>query len=173
MRVIGIDPGSAVTGYGIVEIGGGAIRHLDNGGIIPRRTDSHPRRLHEIFRGLTALIERHRPQVAVIENLFVAKNARSSLILGQARGAAILAAAAADLEIAEYAPSAVKQAIVGNGQASKRQVQCMVQALLGLPEIAMEDASDALAVAICHCHTAACTERIARATRGEEMRRRP
>ena len=162
MRVLGIDPGSSVTGYGIVEIAGGKLYHLDNGGIMPRSKLPYSKRLDHIFTNLTGLIEEHKPDMAVIENVFFAKNARSSLVLGQARGVAVLAAVRAGLEIAEYAPTEVKLAVVGNGKATKHQVQNMVKAILNLGEVAMEDASDALAIAICHCHTHKLQDKIAK-----------
>lgn len=111
MRVLGIDPGSNTTGYGILEESGGVIRHIDNGNITPGSKLSFPKRLHGIFESLTALIEEHRPDSVAIENVFVAKNARSSLLLGHARGAAMLAASSAGLSIEEYTPSQVKVAV--------------------------------------------------------------
>ena len=154
MRVLGIDPGSATTGYGIVESRDGGLRHVENGILSPGSNAPLPRRLLEIFRGVEALIARFRPDAVAIENIFIAKNARSSLLLGHARGVAMLAASAAELPVEEYTPMQVKQAVAGTGRADKSQVQQMVRALLKLPEIAAEDASDALAVAICHCNSA-------------------
>jgi len=162
MRVLGIDPGSNVTGYGIVECHGSTFKHIENGGISPRRGLAFPERLQNIFRGLKALMERFRPDAVAIENVFVAKNARSSLILGHARGVALLAASETGLTAAEYSPSQVKLAVTGSGRADKEQIQRMVRALLGLPEVACEDASDALAVAICHLNSAGIAERIRR-----------
>ena len=165
MIVLGIDPGSNVTGYGIVEGLGGAFRHIDNGTLSSDRALTLPRRLDLIFTRLQELIGSHRPDAVAIENLFVAKNARSSLILGHARGVAMLAASRAGLEPAEYTPSQVKSAVAGSGRADKEQMQKMVRMLLSLPEAAAEDASDALAVAICHINSAGLAERIARANR--------
>lgn len=162
MRVIGIDPGTRVTGYGIVEQQGRAIRHIENGNIGPDHKLPLPRRLLCIHDELVRLIEIHRPDIAAIEDVFVAKNARSSLLLGHARGVAMLAASAAGMGIAEYSPAEVKQAVVGQGRAAKNQIQEMVRIILGLPEVAAEDASDALAVAICHCHASGLRERIER-----------
>lgn len=162
MRVLGIDPGSIVTGYGIVECHGSAFKHIENGGISPRRGLAFPERLQKIFRGLKALMERFRPDAVAIENLFVAKNARSSLLLGHARGVALLAASETGLTAAEYSPSQVKLAVTGSGRADKEQIQRMVRALLDLPEVACEDASDALAVAICHLNSAKIAEQIRR-----------
>ena len=169
MRVIGIDPGSIITGYGIVEQGPGSIRHLDNGIIAPGEGLPFPKRLHAIHQGVVALIERHRPTAVAIENVFVARNARSSLLLGHARGVAMLAASAAGISVVEYTPSQVKLAVTGSGRADKGQIQRMVRAILGLPEVAAEDASDALAIAICHLNSAGLAERI----QAFSARRRP
>ena len=157
---MGIDPGSNVTGYGIVDSRDGAVRHIDNGAISPQGRLPFPQRLLAIHRELTGLIELHRPDAIVIESVFCAKNARSALILGHARGVAMLAAQAAAVPIAEYAPAQIKLALTGSGRADKGQMQRMVRAILSLPEIACEDASDALAAAICHCHTAGLTKSI-------------
>lgn len=150
MKILGIDPGSHTTGYGIVEVIDGKARHIDNGCIKPNKSGTFPQKLHEIFEDLKGLLDIHKPDVVAIENIFVAKNTRSSLILGHARGAAMLAATSKGLEVAEYTPAEVKMAITGSGRADKEQIQKMVKAILGLPEVAMEDASDALAIAICH-----------------------
>jgi len=166
MRVLGIDPGSNTTGYGILEESGGVIRHIDNGNISPGTKLPFHKRLHEIYDGLTGLIEAHRPEAVAIENVFVAKNARSSLLLGHARGVAILAASRAGLAIEEYTPSQVKVAITGSGRAGKEQIQLMVRAILSLPEVACEDASDALAVAICHLNSAGLRGALKRSQRG-------
>lgn len=153
MRVFGIDPGTTCTGYGIVDFVNNSLAHVDNGGISPSAKLPLNKRLNEIYSSLASLIEKHRPDTVVIEGLFMAKNARSSLILGHARGVAILAASKAGLDIAEYSPAEVKKAIVGTGMATKHQIQQMVKMMLKLPEIAIEDASDALAIAICHCNS--------------------
>jgi crossover junction endodeoxyribonuclease RuvC len=162
MRIIGIDPGSNITGYGIVELSGGGMRHIESGNIAPARGTPLPRRLLEICDGLSALIGRHRPDAAAIEDVFVSKNARSSLLLGHARGAAMIAACRAGLAVEEYQPSQVKQAVAGTGRATKEQMQLMVRAILRLPEVACEDASDALAVAICHANSQGLAGAIAR-----------
>lgn len=163
MKVLGIDPGSHITGYGVVERERNSIRHIDNGGIFSSSKLKLAARLCDIFTKLTVLIDNHRPDAIAIENLFVAKNARSSLMLGHARGVALVSAARAGVPIWEYTPSQVKQAVVGQGSATKHQIQHMVRAILGLPEIAQEDASDALAVAICHCQTSEFLAQIERA----------
>ena len=163
MRVLGIDPGSNITGYGIIESCGGVIRHLDNGNISPGTKLPFHKRLKGIYEGIAELIEEFNPESVAIENVFVAKNARSSLLLGHARGVAMIAASRAGVDIEEYSPSQVKMAVSGSGRASKEQVQRMVKAILKLPEIACEDASDALAVAICHVNSAGLKSAIAKA----------
>lgn len=142
-----------MTGYGIVEIDGSKANHLDNGGIHLPTSKALPHRLSIIYKEVTALIERFQPDSFAIENVFVAKNVSSTLKLGHARGAAMVAAVNAGLPVAEYTPSQVKKALTGYGAASKDQMQRMVKAVLNLPEQAFEDASDALAVALCHCQS--------------------
>jgi len=153
MRVLGIDPGSRITGYGIVDEQGNRLVHVDNGAIFTDSATDFAGRLKLIFEGLLAVIAEYRPDQVAVENIFFATNAQSALKLGQARGAAIVAAVHAGLPVAEYTALQVKQAVVGQGRAEKGQVQKMLKALLGLPEIAQEDASDALAVAVCHIHS--------------------
>jgi crossover junction endodeoxyribonuclease RuvC len=142
-----------ITGYGIIKKEGSKLIHIDNGVIRPGRGYAFPRRLQEIHKRVTELLAHYRPDIVVLEDIFVAKNVRSSSKLGQARGVTMLAAASANLEIMEYTPAQVKQAVVGVGNATKNQVQIMVKAHLKLPEVAAEDAADALAVAICHLHS--------------------
>ena len=154
MKILGIDPGSCITGYGIVNKNGNRLIHVDNGAIHTDRIGSFPMRLQKIYRSLTEIIEQYRPDVVSVENIFLARNAQSALKLGQARGAAIVAAVNAGLPVSEYSALQVKQAVVGHGRASKDQVQKMLKVLLNLPEVAQEDASDALAVAVCHAHSA-------------------
>lgn len=160
MRICGIDPGSTVTGYGLIEIEGGETKHIDNGGIHCAAKPQLPDRLAMIYREIAALIERHRPDAVAIESVFVAKNVSSTVKLGQARGAALVAVANAGIPIAEYTPMQVKQALTGYGGATKQQIQQMVKARLKLPEIAFEDASDALAIALCHSQSHGLIERI-------------
>jgi crossover junction endodeoxyribonuclease RuvC len=160
MRVLGVDPGSRITGYGIIDKEGNRLVHVDNGAIF---TDSHkdfPSRLQRIHQGLTEVIERYRPDAMAVENIFFATNVQSALKLGQARGAAIVAGVNAGLPVFEYTALQVKQAVVGHGRADKQQVQKMLKALLNLPEVAQEDASDALAAAVCHAHSVGMTERL-------------
>ena len=156
MRVLGIDCGTQFTGYGVVESdAAGHLRALDCGAIRLRKQDPMPQRLHTIFSELSTLIARHTPDVTAIEEVFHAANSRTALLLGQVRGVALLAAAMQKVEIAEYAPLAIKSAVTGYGMADKEQVRFMVMRLLNLtvpPEPL--DASDALAIAICHAHHA-------------------
>jgi crossover junction endodeoxyribonuclease RuvC len=159
MRVLGIDPGSRITGYGIVEQEGNRLVHVDNGAIFTDSAADFPGRLKRIFDGLCAVIAEFRPDEAAVENIFFSTNVQSALKLGQARGAAIVAAVHAGLPVAEYSALQVKQAVVGQGRAEKGQVQKMLKALLGLPEIAQADASDALAVAVCHINSYAMKQR--------------
>lgn len=152
-RILGIDPGSRVTGYGVVELSAKGPRYLASGCIRPA-AGAFVDRLGEIYRGIDTLIREHAPDEVAIEEVFLATNPASALKLGQARGAAIAAAVAAELPVAEYAARRVKLAVVGTGKASKTQVQHMVRVLLGLSGVPAADAADALAIAICHVNTA-------------------
>ncbi|MBJ6750423.1 MULTISPECIES: crossover junction endodeoxyribonuclease RuvC [Geomonas] len=154
MIILGIDPGSRKTGYGLISKQGNRLVHIDNGAIFTQSAKDFPQRLEKIFTGLSAIIAEYQPEVVAVEDVFLAKNAMSALKLGQARGAAIVAAVNVGLPVHEYTAMQVKQAVVGTGRAEKTQVQQMIKALLNLPEVAQEDASDALAVAICHAHSA-------------------
>jgi len=156
MRVLGIDCGTEYTGYGVVEQNGdGELSALAAGAIGLSPREPLPRRLERIFNRLSELIAVHQPELVAIEDVFYAVNVKSALKLGQVRGVAMLAAAAAGLEVCEYAPLAIKSAVVGYGRAEKSQVQQMVTRLLRLPEVPEPpDAADALAIAICHLHTA-------------------
>jgi crossover junction endodeoxyribonuclease RuvC len=154
MRVLGIDPGTLTSGYGIVVEEDHKLFHVVSGGISPSAKHAFPLRLKKIYEELEKIIDKHRPQVVVVEDLFVSKNIKSALKLGHASGVAILAAVNAGLPVFEYAPLEVKQAVVGNGKAEKKQVQIMVKTLLELPKIPHPaDAADALAAAICHIHS--------------------
>jgi crossover junction endodeoxyribonuclease RuvC len=161
MRALGIDCGTESTGYGVVELQPeGALRCLVCGAIKLSARDPLPARLVTIFDRLAAVIREHHPDNVAIEDVFYAVNVKSALKLGQVRGVAMLAASSAGLEVAEYAPLCIKSAVVGYGRAEKRQVQQMVTKLLNLAEIPEpSDAADALAIAICHLHTAATLER--------------
>ena len=153
MRVIGIDPGSLITGYGVVEKNGGRLLHVDNGCLTTKRKSPLPDRLLQIYESLMETIEQLQPQAIAIEEIFFSNNVASALKLGDSRGIALLAARQKKIPIFEYSTRVVKQAITGYGQASKEQIQQMVQRLLKLPEIAQVDASDALALAICHLNS--------------------
>lgn len=160
MRILGIDPGSRITGYGVIEKEGNRLRHIDNGAIFTCSSDEIPQRLQVIHGQLCRVIEKYRPQAMAVEQIFLSKNALSALKLGHARGAAILAGVNAGLDVHEYTAMQVKSAVAGYGKADKRQVQEMVRVLMTLPEIAQEDASDALAVAICHAHSCGLNNRV-------------
>lgn len=150
MIILGIDPGTRTSGFGLIDNSKSAVRHLDNGLIIPSQKSPLPLRLKEIHEEVCRLIEQFRPTAVAIEDVFMSKNARSSLKLGTARGVVLLACAQKGLPVFEYPPATVKQAITGFGQASKEQMQKMVRIHLKLKEVAAEDATDALAVALCH-----------------------
>ncbi len=162
LRVLGIDPGMGATGFGVVEVeSGGTIRFCGSGVIRPRSQQPFPQRLWKIFFDLRRQIEIYRPHLMGVERPFFGKNVQSAMMLGQARGAAILAAAEAGLPVQEFSPLEVKQAVVGYGRASKEQVQAMVQALLPLPGRVAADAADALAVAVCVGHSFRWQRRVA------------
>ncbi|MEW7987975.1 MAG: crossover junction endodeoxyribonuclease RuvC [Candidatus Thiodiazotropha endolucinida] len=152
LRIIGIDPGSRMTGYGLIDTDGMHSVYLSHG-VIKLSGEPLPPRLGEIFAVISGLIQEHRPDVMAIEQVFVAKNPSSALKLGQARGAAICAAVYCGLSVAEYTPTRIKQAVVGTGRADKAQIQHMVQMILGLRQKPQADAADALAVALSHAHT--------------------
>ncbi len=154
MKVLGIDPGTLTTGYGIVTEEDHKLFHVASGGISPSAKQPFPLRLKKIYEELEKIIGKYRPQVVVVEDLFVSKNIKAALKLGHARGVAILAAMNAGLPVFEYAPLEIKQAVVGHGKAEKKQVQIMVKTLLELPKAPHPaDAADALAAAICHIHS--------------------
>lgn len=159
MRVLGIDPGSRITGYGLVEQQGSQLVHLDNGAIFTDKAPDFPGRLKLVFEGISSVINEYHPELVAVEDVFFSTNVRSALKLGQARGSAIAAAVHAGLPVFEYTALQVKKAVVGEGKAAKEQVQKMVKALLGLPEVAQADASDALAVAICHINSSGLSSR--------------
>jgi crossover junction endodeoxyribonuclease RuvC len=152
IRILGIDPGSRITGFGIVDSDGHYSRHVASGAI-RLEGEALADKLGMIFREVDAVIEAHRPQEMAIEKVFMARNADSALKLGQARGAAICAAVMQSLPVAEYTPRYVKQSVVGTGAADKAQVQHMMTMLLNLSGKLQADAADALAIALCHAHT--------------------
>lgn len=150
--ILGIDPGSRITGYGIINWTGNRCSYVDSG-CIRLKTEELAARLHEIYQGVERLIQTYAPQEMSIEKVFMARNADSALKLGQARGVAIVAGANHGLPVAEYSARQVKQAVVGKGAADKWQVQHMVCVLLNLTKAPQADAADALAIALCHAHT--------------------
>lgn len=150
-KILGVDPGSVCTGFGIVSGEGDDIEYVDSGVISPRRDSDRHERLKEIFLALQRLLSDHSPTHFAIEEVFYSKNVKSALVLGEARGAAVLAAGLAGIPVFEYSPKAIKQAITGQGAAQKAQVNYMLGKLLRLAEPpASMDESDALAVAVCH-----------------------
>ncbi|MFO7740858.1 MAG: crossover junction endodeoxyribonuclease RuvC [Anaerolineae bacterium] len=153
-RVLGIDPGTATTGYGVLEEMGGQLKALASGVIRTGADQPMPARLQEIHRAIRQLAEKYQPTEAAVEELFFSKNVRTAMSVGQARGVALLALADAGLPVSEYTPLAIKQAVTGYGSADKTQMQEMVKILLDLSEPPRpDDAADALAVAICHLHS--------------------
>lgn len=156
MRVLGIDCGSEYTGYGVVEQLNDRLLSCCAAGVIKLRSrDAMAAKLQKIFAELTSIIAMHQPEIVAIEDVFYAVNVKSALKLGQVRGVAMLAASSSGLQVAEYAPLAIKSAVVGYGRAEKQQVQQMVMRLLKLPAVPEPaDTADALAIAICHIHTA-------------------
>lgn len=150
--ILGIDPGSLVTGWGLIEVEGNRLRHINHGIVGPSTTLGLAVRLSQIYRGLQEIIEQHQPAGVSLEKVFFSRNVQSALKLGQARGVALLAAAEHQIGVAEYSAAEIKVAVVGYGQATKAQVQKMVSVLLGLRGPIRVDAADALAAAICHIH---------------------
>ena len=170
-RILGIDPGSRRTGFGFVEVIGSELHYIASG-IIRLPQDSLPLRLKVIADCVGELIAEHQPASMAVEEVFFARDPRAALRLGQARGAAIVVGVQAELPVAEYSARTVKQAVVGNGAATKAQVQEMVVRLLGLSATPAEDAADALAVAICHAHSLTSHLNLSQATRYARGRRR-
>ncbi|WP_426416547.1 crossover junction endodeoxyribonuclease RuvC [Aestuariirhabdus sp. LZHN29] len=162
--ILGIDPGSRITGYGVINQVGAVSEYVASG-CIRTSGDDLPERLHQVFVGINEVIELYSPQTVGIEQVFMSRNADSALKLGQARGAAIVAAVSHGLEVSEYSARQVKQSVVGKGGAEKSQVQHMVQSILKLSAKPQADAADALAIALCHAHTRQSLVRMAGATR--------
>jgi crossover junction endodeoxyribonuclease RuvC len=171
IRILGIDPGSRFTGYGLIDTDGQRARYVTSG-CLRVNGGSLPEKLGLIFSELTTLISEHKPVQLAIENVFMHRNADSALKLGQARGAAICAGVTSQLPVAEYAPREIKQAVVGKGSADKQQVQHMVRVLLNLSETPQADAADALAIALCHSYQQQAIERVSAAQklRGGRLR---
>ncbi len=171
VRILGIDPGSRITGYGLIDTDGRQSVHVASGCI--RTTDGpFPARLAEIFVALGGIIDEHAPAECAVEKVFVNRNVESAMKLGHARGAAIVAAATREVEVFEFSPNEIKQAIVGRGHADKQQVQHMVGVLLGLREALQADTADALAAALCHGHTRFSLQRVGTASRARGGRYR-
>ena len=169
MLVLGIDPGTAITGYGIVRCEGGTLEAVAFG-VIRTSGDSLPPRLHQLYHELLGVIATHHPTESSVEELFFARNARTALSVGHARGVILLALAEAHVPTYEYTPMQVKQAITGYGLADKAQMQQMVRILLGLETIPKpDDAADALAIAICHANSQSWTARLAVGQQGRGM----
>jgi crossover junction endodeoxyribonuclease RuvC len=154
VKIFGIDPGSERTGYGCIESSGGRYRLVICGVLSAPPRATFPEKLLAIHRGLRALLARHEPECVAVENIFYAKNVRSALKLGHARGVALLAASESAIPVVEYSPAEIKRSVVGYGRAEKHQVQGMMKVLLGLETVpSPHDVADALAVALCHIHT--------------------
>lgn len=154
-RILGIDPGSRLCGYGCIDVIGNQLQHVAQGTLrlVGREQTPFEQRLLLLYEGLNAVIQKFKPKIMVVEKVFFAKNVVSALKLGQARGVVLLCGAANSLEVYEYSPTEVKQAITGYGRASKEQISKMVQLLIGKREFETADASDALALSICHAHS--------------------
>lgn len=168
-RVLGIDPGSRTTGYGVIEVRGRRFAHVSSGALAVGADRPLASRLLSLFEGLSAVIRDHQPAIVSIEDVFYAQNVRSAITLGHARGAALVAAARAGVPVCAYAAAQIKMAVVGTGRAEKAQVQEMVRAFLGLARRPAPDAADALAAAICHAQRAPTLARIARAAGGAAL----
>lgn len=150
-RILGIDPGSRITGFGVLDFDGSQSHYIVCG-CIRVQGETLPERLGNIFEGITTIIEQHQPDELAIEQVFMHKNASSALKLGHARGVALVAGQLRSLSVYEYTPTQIKQSITGRGRGTKEQVQHMVKVLLSLSAAPQQDASDALAVALCHAH---------------------
>ncbi|MDR2690577.1 MAG: crossover junction endodeoxyribonuclease RuvC [Azoarcus sp.] len=153
-RILGLDPGLRITGFGLIDMQGNRLRYVASGCIrgADGAASALPIRLKTLFDGVREVIDRYHPDLAAVEKVFVSVNPQSTLLLGQARGAVICGAVSSDLPVSEYTALQVKQAVVGHGKAAKEQVQHMVMRLLDLPAAPQADAADALACAICHAH---------------------
>ena len=162
MRILGIDPGLRRTGWGIIESEGNRLTFVGCGSVEPR--GDLPARLKILFDGIREVVARYQPQCAAVEIVFVNVNPQSTLLLGQARGAALTALVSADLAVSEYTALQMKKAIVGHGHAKKEQIQAMVQRLLNLPGVPGKDAADALGLAVMHAHARVSFEAMSRST---------
>jgi crossover junction endodeoxyribonuclease RuvC len=169
-RILGIDPGMGSTGFGVIELAGNGSLLYQESGIIRPRGPSTPHRIQQIFQGLVQLIDKFQPQRMAVERPFFGKNVKSAMLLGQARGAAILAAAETGVEVHEYSPLEVKQAVVGYGRAAKEQIQAMVRSILRIPQELNAHAADALAVALCLAHSLPWQASLRKAEQAEALR---
>ncbi|MBF0158693.1 MAG: crossover junction endodeoxyribonuclease RuvC [Magnetococcales bacterium] len=160
MRVLGVDPGLTVTGWGVVETDGSRLRAIGYGTLTSDAHTPLPLRLSAIFHRLVQVVGEHRPGVAAVEEVFMARNAASALKLGQARGAAMVAVSSCGLVVHEYSALLIKKSVVGYGRAEKQQVQAMMRLLLSMAELPPADAADALAAAVCHIHHAATMQKL-------------
>ncbi len=153
MRVLGIDPGSNITGYGIVEVSGNDYTHIASGDIKLKKTQSLADKLLTISNSVKDLIKDFKPESVAVESVFYAKHARSAIILGHARGAVLLSVASLDLEVFEYSPTEIKKAVTGHGRAAKEDMQKMIGLLIGKDLVTSSDSADALSIAICHLNS--------------------
>jgi crossover junction endodeoxyribonuclease RuvC len=170
--VLGLDPGTASTGFGVISVSGNRLRALEYGVLETAPGIPPERRLEQIFDQMSDLLARHRPSATAVESLFFNANVRTALAVGQARGVTLLACSQAGCEVFEYTPQQIKQAVVGYGKASKEQVMEMVRVLLGLAQVPRPDhAADALGVAICHANTCGMRERVQQSEAAAQMRR--
>jgi crossover junction endodeoxyribonuclease RuvC len=165
-RVLGVDPGSRTTGFGLIDVSRRRLTHVDSGALAVGGSLPIEARLLRVFDALTRIISRHAPDVLSVEDVFFARNVRSAITLGQARGAALVAASRAGVPVHTYTPTEIKMTVAGNGRAEKGQIQEMVRAVLSLEKLPCTDAADALAAAICHAQRAPMAERLALAARG-------
>lgn len=165
VRILGVDPGSQVTGFGVIEVRGAGYTYVASG-CIRLRGPTLAERLQSLFLSMTEVMDEHGPALMAVERVFMCRNADSALKLGQARGAAICAGALRPLAVYEYTPAEIKKAVTGRGNAAKAQVQHMVKALLTLRGDLAEDAADALACALCHSHVSSTRERMGLSLRG-------
>ncbi len=163
MRILGLDPGLRYTGWGLIEAAGNRLSHVANGRVTSDAKSALAERLLQLDDGLQAVLADWLPDAAAVEETFVNKNPTTTLLLGQARGVALLAAARNGVAVHEYSPNLIKKSVVGTGHAAKQQIHAMVGHLLPACQITSADAADALAVAICHAHHAESRQRLARA----------
>lgn len=161
MRILGIDPGYAILGWGVIDMNGNHFKTIDYGAVTTDAKMEMPDRLKILYNSLMDIIVRYEPDVASIEELFFNTNAKTAILVGQARGVAVLACANSGLEIEEYTPLQIKQALVGYGRAEKKQVQLMVKTILNLKNVPKpDDTADALAAAVCHGHLSSSSNRL-------------